>query len=64
MPKCPIRSCHGVQFSLDRNKKTGRRVGGAKLGRGFSMSGIAAGLAAEACRETSRQAQRDMEMER
>ena len=19
MPKCPIRSCHGVQFSLDRN---------------------------------------------
>ena len=20
MPKCPIRSCHGVQFSLDRNK--------------------------------------------
>ncbi|MEQ2958107.1 hypothetical protein, partial [Slackia piriformis] len=19
LPKCPIRSCHGVQFSLDRN---------------------------------------------
>lgn len=25
MPKCPIRSCHGVQFSLDRNSKVVRR---------------------------------------
>ena len=62
----------GVRMTVSANRKglvferekTGRRVGGAKLGRGFSMSGIAAGLAAEACRETSRQAQRDMEMER
>lgn len=61
----------GVRMTVSANRrglvfereKTGRRVGGAKLGRGFSMSGIAAGLAAEACREASRQAQRDMEME-
>ena len=62
----------GVRMTVSANRKglvferekTGRRVGGAKLGRGFSMSGIAAGLAAEARRETSRQAQHDMEMER
>ena len=29
MPKCPIRSCHGVQFSLDRNSEATAVVSGS-----------------------------------
>lgn len=54
------RSKRGKSLTFER-KKTGLRVNGTALGRGFSMAGIAKGLGIELCRQTTRVAEQEME---
>lgn len=50
----------GTDITFER-EKTGRKVNGVKLGRGYSMTGIAKGLGIEMGRNMAREISRDME---
>ena len=54
------RSQDGHDLTFER-MRTGRKVNGVKLGRGYSMAGIAKGLGIEMGRNMARSAERDLE---